>query len=452
MRSLTQYREEIAAKTKEIVPLAERAAKGELGGDDLVTFRELKGEIETLHGEMRDAEGLDADAKQMLELARQSSQPDGRRISGQVPREREEQRESETGEEAPRYRSLGEAFAHSEALNEYRQRVGQGTSSRAFRVGSTLREHRDEAANAKGVSPEVRNVVNNTGLGSVVEKDRLPVYVTPDRQQLTVRDLFASGTTDGGTVEFVKEGAITNNAAEVAEAIDLTTGLKPESALALSVDTAPVRTIAHIIYATRQALDDYGQLRMLIDQFLLRGLDERIDRQLLLGNGVAPNITGVLAASGVQVLNAAYWTANPLPTAGAAANDWDRLRRAVRLVRTVGRGTATGIVLSPMDIERAELIKTTTGEYLYPGGGPAGGGVFTMWRLPVVENENLTEGRAVVGDFARGAAVLDRMQGQIFATDSNRDLFERNIITILAETRIAFPIYAPSRFTDVTLR
>lgn len=447
-RALNEIKAEIASKTREMAPLIEKVVNGQASSDEYGIFETKKREIETLQGEKADAErseGLRDDAEQLRRLHDEYNRPAGEPISGKHGNGKRD-------DDNPRYRSIGDAFANSEQLKEFRSRLGAGSYSRAFRIGSTAPQHREESLRRDNIAPEVRALITSTTVDVAIEPDRRPEIITPDLRELPVRNLFTNGTTDSNTVEFVKMGTQTNNAAEVADPTDLTTGLKPESGFDLTEDSVPVVTIAHLTYAHRNALQDFGQLRMLIDQFLFRGLDERVDRQLLLGNGTSPNLRGLLSQSGIQVADAAYWTANPLPTAGAAANKWDRLRRMMTMVRINGRGRTTGMVLSPELLEEAAMAKDANGNYLFPAGGPFGtGGFTTLWGVPVTEQEDLAANQGIVGDFARGAAVLDRMDSQIFVSDSNRDLFERNIITILGETRIAFPVYRPETFVNGTI-
>lgn len=446
-RALNEIKAEIAAKTREMAPLIEKVINGNASSDEFDAFQARKGEVETLEAERLDAQRAETakgDAEALRRLGDEYNQPVGSPISGKHGNGKRD-------DDNPRYRSIGDAFANSEQLKEFRGRLGAGGYSRAFRVGTTMPQHREESLRRDNMAPEVRALITSTTVDVAIEPDRLPEIITPDLRELPVRNLFTNGTTDSNTVEFVKMGTQTNNAAEVADPTSLTTGLKPESGFDLTEDSVPVVTIAHLTYAHRNALQDFGQLRMLIDQFLLRGIDERVDRQLLLGNGTSPNLRGLLAQSGIQVADAAYWTANPLPTEGADANRWDRLRRAMTLVRITGRARTTGMVLSPQLLEEAAMAKDANGNYLFPAGGPFGGGFTTLWGVPVTEQEDLAATQAVVGDFARGAAVLDRMDSQIFVSDSNRDLFERNIITILGETRIAFPVYRPEAFVNVTV-
>ena len=88
-------------------------------------------------------------------------------------------------------------------------------------------------------------------------------------------------------------GTFNNAAAPVTQAIDFTTGLKPQSDLALAIVQSPVQTIAHWIAATRQALQDAARLRDLIDTYLRTGIEVILEPQVLNGSGAAPTSAGL---------------------------------------------------------------------------------------------------------------------------------------------------------------
>lgn len=450
-RSLNQIEQDLAAKSKAIAPLAERFIAGGLDGDDLATFRRLKGEIETLHGEKRDAETTEAERKADLAAAqaaladhRHYNEPAGRRASGQVANG------NGARQDGPHGRSIGERFVNSDQFRGYRDNgVGAGGRSQPFVIGSLYERHADEVESRYGAGPDQqRALVTSTTVTDLIVPQRMPGIYAPELRPLRMRDTFLNGRTDSNNVEFVTETGRTNNAAETAEATSLSDGAKPESGFALGVDNAPVRTIATLIYITRAALDDAALMRSYIDELLRRFIAEREDKQLLVGNGTAPNLRGINNASGILNLNGAYFTTT-MP------NKLDRIRRAKTRIRIAGRGAASTVVLHPDDLEAFELMKvdgaTGQNQYVLPNGGPFGaGGITTIWRMQAVESEDQTAGVATVYD-GRAAMVVDRMDAQVYVTDSNRDLFERNILTILCESRLAFPIFYPSRIAKVDL-
>lgn len=296
---------------------------------------------------------------------------------------------------------------------------------------------------ALGASPAVQFKTLLTGLsstsaGAFVVNDRLnTVDAGTFMRPLTIRDLITTGTTGSDTIEYVRQGTHTNNAATVAEATAASgsTGVKPESAMALSIVTETVKTIAHWIPATRRALSDAGQLRTLIDNFLRYGLEEELEDQVINGDGVGENFTGIFNTSNTSTQ--AYDT-SLLKTTRAARTK----------VRTLGRATPTAYLMHPNDWQAMDLLQD--GENRYYFGGPMVMGTPRLWGLPVIESEAVTEGTALVADF-RLAVLWDREQAQILTSDSHADFFIRNLIAILAESRAAFGVLRPAAFVEIDL-
>jgi HK97 family phage major capsid protein len=250
---------------------------------------------------------------------------------------------------------------------------------------------------------------------------------------LNVLDVITRGRTTSDTVEFARITDVTNAAAPVAEATVVSEGEKPESAMTFAKVTETVKTIAHWLPATKRALSDAGQLATLIDSFLLYGLAEELEDQIIAGDGTGENFEGILENSGVQ---AQAWDTDILTTT----------RKAKTLVRTVGRSAANAYLFHPNDAETLDLLKDDDGRFYF--GGPQADGAQPLWRLPVVESEAVTEGTAIVGDFRR-AVLWDREAASIAVSDSHADFFIRNIIAVLAELRAAFGITRPAAFCTI---
>lgn len=346
-------------------------------------------------------------------------------------------------------RSVGERFAHSDAVKNYR---GKGRGD-AMPVDSFYRKHQLQHNGDMGPDE----------LRALVQTGNLPAdYIAPqvvsemfrgDDLQPGVRDVLINGTTTSDAIVFFRELAFTNNAAGVAQATATTgaTGLKPESAITFEQDTAPVVTIAHWIPITRQTLQDASQIRTYVEQRLLDGLKLEESDQLLNGTGTA-DLDGILNTSDIQYLDntasTGYWATNPLPSVGEDRENFDRVLHAKTVVRTVGRGRANFGVFNPADLEK--YLMTVDANKQYYGAGPFGGSVLpTMWGLRIVEDENIAEGEALVGD-GRMAAVWDRMQAQILV-DTIDDQFVRNMLTLLAEERLALTVFRPAAFAHVEL-
>ncbi|MDX1206118.1 phage major capsid protein [Sinorhizobium medicae] len=263
--------------------------------------------------------------------------------------------------------------------------------------------------------------------GAAVETTRLPGILALPQRRLTVRDLISPGRMDGNSLEYVRETGFTNSAAPVAE-----TAAKPESDLKFDLVTTSAKVIAHWMKASRQILDDFSQLRSIIDQRLLYGLAYVEEGQLLNGDGTGQNLHGIIP-------QATAYAAAFTPDAPTAI---DTLRLA-QLQAALAEYPATGHVMHPTDWARIELEKDTTGRYII--GNPQGMIGPTLWGLPVVATQAIAVDKFLTGAFRLGAQLFDRWDARVEAGFVNDD-FIKNLVTSLAEERLALAVYRPEAF------
>ena len=265
--------------------------------------------------------------------------------------------------------------------------------------------------------------------GDLVEKTRLPGVVALPQRRMTVRDLIAPGQMDGSTLEYVKETGFTNSAGMVSETVK-----KPESSLKFDLVTTSARVIAHYMKASRQILSDASQLASIIDNRLRYGLAYKEEQQLLTGDGTGQNLLGIIP-------QATAFSA-PFDPAGTETVI-DSLRLAL-LQSELAEFASTGIVLNPTDWARIELLKDTTGRYII--GNPQGTLAPTLWGRPVVATQAISVDKFLCGAFQQGAQVFDRWQARVEVATENEDDFVKNMVTILAEERLALAVYRPEAF------
>lgn len=287
-----------------------------------------------------------------------------------------------------------------------------------------------------------RKALVYSGGSDIVDAQRQPGYIDILQREINVMDLIQRIPMTSDTVEYVREDTFTNAAAAVAEASATTgtSGLKPESALVYSIQTSPVRTIAHWVPITNRMLADAPAIRGIINGRLLLGLDLALEDQILTGDGTGENLTGLLAVGGINIQGL------------GSDNVADAIFKGRTQVRVNGRSRPNAVVLHPNDWEAIRLLRenvasATLGNYLM--GPPSAVGATTLWGMPVVESEGITQNTGLVGDFAMGASLFDREQAAI-RVGTIDDQFVRNMQTILAELRAAFVIWRPSAFTKVT--
>ncbi|MBJ6957427.1 phage major capsid protein [Vibrio cholerae] len=272
--------------------------------------------------------------------------------------------------------------------------------------------------------------------GGLVAPDRRAGIIAIPERQMTIRDLIAPGTTTSNMVQYVKETGFTNNAAPVAE-----NTAKPYSDITFAMENASVQTIAHLMKASRQILDDASALASFIDARARYGLMIKEEGQLLYGNGTGANLHGIIPQA----------SAYAAPTGAEVTTEQriDRLRLAI-LQAALAEYPATGIVLHPTDWATIELLKDNTGKYII--GNPQNGTTPTLWRLPVVSTQSINQNAFLVGAFNLGAQIFDRMDIEVLVSTENTDDFEKNMVTLRAEERLAFAVYRPEAFVTGELK
>lgn len=265
--------------------------------------------------------------------------------------------------------------------------------------------------------------------GDLVSPTRIPGVIGQPERRMTVRDLITPGTMDGNSLEYVKETGFTNNAAPVAETVK-----KPESSLKYDLISTTAKVIAHYVKASRQILSDASQLASMIDGRMRYGLAFKEEGQLLNGDGTGQNLLGIIPQATAFLA--------PFDPAGTETNI-DNIRLAM-LQAFLAEYPATGIVMNPIDWARIELLKDTTGRYII--GNPQGSIGATLWNLPVVETQAIAVDKFLTGAFRLGAQVFDRWQARVEVATENEDDFTKNLVTILAEERLALAVYRPEAF------
>lgn len=304
-------------------------------------------------------------------------------------------------------KSVGERFVESEEFKTYVTGGGRG-KSRTF---------------------ELKAITSlNASAGQAINPMIVPGVIEEPLRPLSIRQLCDSGSTNSNLIEAIRELVYTSNAAVVSEG-----ATKPESDVTYERFDVPVRTMAHWIKATRQVLADFPQLQSLINGRLTYGLKIEEENELLLGDGTGEHILGLIPQA------TAYNTALNRP----ADTMIDILNHAILQVR-LAFYPASGIVLTPTDWHTLELTKDGQDRYLLTA--PSGRAPAMLWGLPVVESDGMPDGDFMVGAFRMAATVFDREQASIMVSTEDGDNFVRNMVTILAEERLALLVTRPAAF------
>ncbi|KRD56988.1 phage major capsid protein [Ensifer sp. Root954] len=287
-----------------------------------------------------------------------------------------------------------------------------------------------------GVSNALTSI--STSAGALITPDRDPNGVMLPRRRLTVRALLGSGRTGSNSVEYFKEKTFVNNAAPAGEGTQ-----KAESDITYELADTPVRTIAHWIPASRQAMEDAPQLGTLVDGSLRYGLAIKEEVQLLYGDGTGQNLHGMIPQA----------TDFDITRVVARDTRLDILRHAISQAEEADL-PASGVLLNTRDWLNMMGMKDDEGRYL--SDGPWQGGPGTVWGLPVVWTNSMHVGDFLVGAFESATMIYDRMDPEVMVSDEDRDNFIKNMLTIRAEERLAFAVKRAAalihgNFTAITI-
>ena len=246
--------------------------------------------------------------------------------------------------------------------------------------------------------------------------------------------LLPSTTTSSNAIEFTKEDSFTNSAAEAAEGAQ-----KAESALTWSLVNMPVSTVAHWIKISKQLAADAPALAAYVNTRMRYGVNQKVDTQLVVGDGTAPNISGTY--------DTGNFTAHGYSNAAIAAIS-TTFKKLVLIRKVIADLYAAGypadaIVLNPADwatIE-IELFTTAAGQTLYSVNDA---GQARLFGLPVIQAIGMAADTFQVGRFSEAYMIYNREGVVVEMSDSDGDNFQKNLITLRAERRLALATEKPA--------
>lgn len=251
------------------------------------------------------------------------------------------------------------------------------------------------------------------------------------QRPLVVSDLPMLTETTQAAVKYMAESTYTNEATEIEEG-----GSYPEAELALEEESVLVRKIAVFLPCTDEQLEDEPRARDYVNNRLGRMIRERLDGQILSGDGTAPNHRGILNVAGIQ------------SQALGADTVLDALYKAITKVRHTGHAEPDAVVLHPNDWQAVRLTRTTDGLYIW--GNPSEAGREQVWGIPVIITTAITEGTGLVGAFRNFSELAVRRGLEVQVSNSHEGNFAQGIQAIRADFRAALVVYRPVAFCKVT--
>ena len=268
-----------------------------------------------------------------------------------------------------------------------------------------------------------------TSAGLAAETTRSGLLVLDAQRQPNILDVIPSTPTTQAAFVYLEESTFTNNAAEAAEGAQF-----GEAAFVLTETTSTVRKIAVGVPTTDEQLADEPMVSGYLADRLEFMLRQRLDSQLLVGNGSAPNLRGVLNVSGIQT------------TAKGSDPTFDAAYTALNLVQSTGRAEPSIFIFHPNDWAAIRTTRTSDGLYIL--GNPSESGTPRLWGLPVVTSTACTENTGICMDTS--FSILAEREGINIATGFVDDDFSKGRVHVRGTLRAAFAVTRPAAVCSIT--
>lgn len=270
----------------------------------------------------------------------------------------------------------------------------------------------------------------------VMPADRVSDIVAAPRPQLHMLNVLPVVPTTQGEVHWVRESSRPSKASPVVEF----TGSKPLVEPSFTADSERVEVIACLMLASKQVLEDYPELDAFLRGEGMSRVLEELDKQILSGSGISPNLNGLVTqgtAWDLTLLNAADGYEYPDIISGA----FQQLAEADEVYSN------PFVVLHPGDACKIRRLKTTTGEYLFDNTAP-----LVLFGGRVVETTQITKGTFLVG-YGDSRVVEYRQRQDVMVEISSEDStnFRLNLVTLRFECRGALIVKRPTAFIQGSL-
>ena len=308
-------------------------------------------------------------------------------------------------------KSVGDSFVADKAYTDFVS--GAATSARAVITFD------------KASTPTTVGISSAPAVTSLAPSFYAGVFGTPNVPQ-KIEPLIPHIAVTTDSVDYVTV-ADTIGAAGVAEA-----GAIPESKFTPTLAKANVVNVAHYTKITKQLADDAPALAAYINTKMLYGLQNKVEGQIVNGDGTASQLKGLLATGSFTDASAQLT---------GAKNLFDLLLLLQGVAETAAY-EPEALVLNPMTWAQLAMEKDSQGRYLL--GGPGLAANKSVWGIPVVTSSAVPAGKFIFGNFTQTVTIYDRQQVAVEMTGTNEDDFTHYLYTIRASRRLALAVEVPA--------
>lgn len=317
--------------------------------------------------------------------------------------------------------------------------------------GISYGEQFTKSAIYTGARGDMKNAIRQ-GLGIDLEKAAIltsAAAIQPQQigfsegpfRRLSIESYLTTLPVSGPSVIWTKENVFVNAAGEVVEGTQ-----KPEMGITFTTDTTSIATVAHLVHVSEQLVEDAPMLTAYINRRCEYGVNLRVENQIIAGDGVGPNINGLMVAGNFTPHG---YTAASLTALGLSPTNGIDVMRMAMVDIEVGDYIADVVVMNTRDWGIMSLQKDAQGHYLF--GSPADTAIPRIGGRPVLTSNAIPAGKFWTGSLQQAVTFFVRSAMRVELFRENKDNVEKNLVTIRAERRCGLAVDRPAstRFGDI---
>jgi HK97 family phage major capsid protein len=312
--------------------------------------------------------------------------------------------------------------------------IAQAGAAKIKTVGSELVESESfkqfKSGSLQKARVEMKNTILNSG-NTVSAHEKLPGVVAGAFRNLSVLPTVARGNSSSNLIYFSRELAFTNGAAGVAEG-----AAKPQATLTFEEVSTTIRTIAHFLKVSKQAMDDSEFLASYIDLRMRHGVNNKIESQIINGDNTGQNLNGWLASGNSTVTS-------PLLT-----RDILGLANKMKYEVVAADYMPDYFYMNPLNWATVETTRKGASDAGFVAASDAvvyvnNGLTPLLWGLPVILSNNVPSGTIICKSIDADMFV-DRNQTVVEMFEQDDTNVQSNLITVRAEARCAALNFVPA--------
>jgi HK97 family phage major capsid protein len=262
----------------------------------------------------------------------------------------------------------------------------------------------------------------NVSGGTMPQPQRLEGVNDIAERVAVTYSLVPKMTTDRNAIEWVYEanqdGSVTGTAEGTA---------KDQIDNDFVVTTVSLKKFAAYYNVSTEMLDDVSFMAGWLRNKLIVRLFLAVDNQVLNGDNTGTNLNGVLN-------QATTWAAGTFADTVDNANDVDSLVVGMNQIKIANQGVSNlTIMMHPSDVTALKMVKMSATDKRYIDRLVTVAGSLMLDGVKIVENNNITVGDFLIGDFSK--ATIVQKGGITVKVGLNGSDFINNMETILAEWR-----------------